>query len=152
MSSLSKHIYWFLFPIGLIVLLDEWLKYLGLQNLPSESDIVNPDIVTFAIHKNWGAAFNFPFRLEFIILFSIVIGIGLLHVALKNFQIQPRVTFASLVIVLGALGNLYDRIVYGFTVDYIILFARSAINLSDIVIISGVVMLLLFSRNKKSLH
>jgi lipoprotein signal peptidase len=44
---------------------------------------------------------------------------------------------------------MYDRFVYDFTVDYIILFGTSAINLSDLVIVGGATLLLLTSREKK---
>lgn len=151
MRTVSSRIYWYLLPIVALVAVDEWLKYLGLQRLPVEGSLVDPGILEFAIHKNLGVAFNIPFRLEFIILVSILIGLGLIHIACKNRQKHPEITFACVVIILGALGNLYDRLVYGFTVDYIILFARSAINLSDLVIVVGVVMLLLTSRRPRRL-
>lgn len=149
MKSLSAHLYWLLVPVATIVFLDEWLKYLALQRLPGEGSLVDPGIIAFAIHKNLGVAFDIPFRLEFIILFSILIGLGLLHIAYKNLRKHPDIALAAAVIILGALGNLYDRIVYGFTVDYIILFARSAINISDVVIVAGVILLLLSSRRTK---
>lgn len=149
MKSLSAHLYWLLVPVATIVFLDEWLKYLALQRLPGEGSLVDPGIIAFAIHKNLGVAFDIPFRLEFIILFSILIGLGLLHISYKNLRKHPDIALAAAIIILGALGNLYDRIVYGFTVDYIILFARSAINISDVVIVAGVILLLLSSRRTK---
>ena len=146
----KKGIYWALILVALFVILDEWFKFSGLQHLPNETNLLNPGPISFAIHKNLGIAFDFPFRLEFIILISLMIGAGLLHIAYKNHTHHPDISFASLMIILGALGNLYDRIVYGFTVDYIILFARSAINLSDVVIVSGVILLLLASRRTRA--
>jgi signal peptidase II len=150
-SVTSLRVYWYLLPIAAIVILDEWLKFTALQRLPEEGSLVDPGIVSFAIHKNWGVAFDIPFRLEFVILVSIVIGLGLLRIAYKNRIAHPDITLATGIIVLGALGNLYDRIVYGFTVDYIILFARSAFNLSDVVIVAGVIALLLYSRRTRRL-
>lgn len=149
MTSTPLRVYWYLVPVGAIVILDEWLKFSALQRLPEEGSLVDPGILEFAIHKNWGVAFDIPFRLEFLILVSIVIGLGLLRIAYKNRLAHPDITLATGIIILGALGNLYDRIVYGFTVDYIILFARSAINLSDVVIVLGVVALLLRSRRSR---
>ena len=146
MTSISKHLYWFLFPIASIVVLDEYFKYQGLLHLPGEGDLFAPSWLQFAIHKNWGIAFDIPFKLEFVIFFSLLIGIGLIHAAYKNWKKRPDITVATLTILLGALGNLYDRIIYGFTVDYLILFGRSAINLSDIVIVTGVFFLLWQSR------
>lgn len=145
----SARVYWFLLPVAAIVAIDEWLKFTALQRLPDEGNLVDPGIFAFAIHRNLGMAFNIPFRLEFIILISILIGLGLLHIAYKNLQTHPDIALATGMIVVGALGNLYDRITYGFTVDYFIVFGRSAINLSDIVIVAGVILLLLSSRRTK---
>ncbi|MCR4313853.1 MAG: signal peptidase II [Candidatus Uhrbacteria bacterium] len=150
MSSTSLRVYWYLLPVAAIVVLDEWLKFTALHRLPEEGSLVDPGILEFAIHKNWGVVFDIPFRLEFIILVSVVIGLGLLRIVYKNRLAHPDITLATGIIILGALGNLYDRIVYGFTVDYIILFARSAINLSDVVIVTGVIALLL--RSRRSAH
>ncbi len=145
----SLRVYWYLLPVAAIVALDEWLKYRGLQRLPDEGSLVDPGLLSFAIHKNWGVAFDIPFRLEFIILVSVLIGLGLLHIAYKNRRAHPDITLATGIIVVGALGNLYDRVTYGFTVDYLILFGRSAINLSDVIIVGGVILLLLCSRRTR---
>ncbi|MDG1949199.1 MAG: signal peptidase II, partial [bacterium] len=110
---------------------------------------VDPGLIALAIHKNYGIAFDIPFKLEIVILISVFIGIGLIQVAYKQWRDKPAIAFSALMIVIGALGNLYDRIVYDFTVDYIILFGTSAINLSDLVIVGGAILLLLTSREKK---
>ena len=144
----DSKIYWFLAPITVLVFIDEWLKYRGLLTLPEEGSVLNPSWIDFVIHKNFGVAFDIPFRLELIIFISIAIGFVLLQTVLKQFRNKPAIAFSACVIIIGALGNLYDRIAYGFTVDYILLFWRSSINLSDIVIISGVVMLLMSSRRR----
>ena len=146
----KKYSYWFLLPTVLVVLLDEKLKKIALERLPEEGSLVDPGFVDFAIHKNFGVAFDIPFRLEFVILASILIGLGLMHLAWKHLNDRQWIAFSSLIIIIGALGNLYDRVSYGFTVDYIILFGRSAINLSDVVILLGVVFLLASSRHKKA--
>ncbi len=149
MKSLGSHVYWFLLPIAAIVLIDEWLKKIGLLSLPDASSLSNPSWIEFVIHKNYGIAFDIPFRLWIIIVISLIIGYVLLDIAWKNLRTKPNISFSAMMIVLGALGNLYDRITYGFTVDYILLFKHSAINLSDIMIVLGVVFLLMSSRKKK---
>lgn len=143
------YIYFLLVPIGITVFLDEWLKWFALSNLPEETGILEPSFLNFAVHKNFGLAFDLPFRLEFVIAISLLIGIVLFHTAWKSRKIRPEISFACLVIILGALGNLYDRVRYGFTVDYMIFLGRSAINFSDLVIILGILSLLLFSSRKK---
>ena len=55
----------------------------------------------------------------------------------------------ALIVIIGALGNIFDRLTYGFTIDYIIILNRLAINLSDIIIIIGVLGLLTISQKGK---
>jgi signal peptidase II len=131
-----------------IIVLDEWVKRYALTAFPPEANVTDPGFFHLLVHKNNGIAFNIPFDMSVIIGASVVLGGALLHIAYKNRENHPDISTAALVIVIGALGNLYDRIVYGFTVDYMLIGGRSAINMSDIVILSGVVWLLLASRRK----
>lgn len=140
---------WLLIPVFLIVVLDEWLKSRALAILPDETQLVEPGFIDFAVHKNFGLAFDLPFRLEFVIAITLLIGFFLVRTAWKTWVSRPGIAFSCLVIVFGACGNLFDRMVYGFTVDYIFFFGRSAINFSDIVILLGVVSLLLMSSKRK---
>ena len=142
------YIYFVLIPCAFIVFLDEWIKFFAIKTFPEEALLVSPKFIEFAIHKNYGLAFDVPFRLEFVIIISIILGLFLLRVVVKNIQQRPRIAFSIILILLGASGNFYDRIVYGFTVDYIILFGKSAINFSDLIIILGILSLLVFSRKK----
>jgi len=45
---------------------------------------------------------------------------------------------------------LIDRFVNGFTTDYIIIFSRSVINLSDVLIVAGIIALLWYTRDRKT--
>ncbi len=146
MTTSRASILWLLPLVGILVLADEIVKNKALEYLPDESALTNPGVFALAIHKNWGMAFDIPFKMQLILVISSVIGIALLWVARKNFREKPVVAFAALTIVLGAVGNMFDRIAYGFTVDYLIFFGRSAINISDVVIVTGVVIMLYASR------
>jgi signal peptidase II len=146
-KNLGKHLYWLLTPAIVLVLIDESIKAFALKHFPDEQLLVNPGIIDFAIHKNWGLAFDIPFRREFILLISVVIGFFLVEMILKNLKTNPKIAFSSLIILIGALGNVFDRIYYGFTVDYLIFFGKSALNISDLLIIFGVVLLLISSRH-----
>lgn len=149
MKWLKKHLYWFLIPAVAIVLFDEWAKSFGLKYFPDESTLNGVSIFNLAIHKNWGMAFDIPFRRELILLISVVIGYFLVDMVVKNIFTNTKIAFSCFLILIGAAGNVFDRLAYGFTVDYMILFGRSAFNLSDILIVLGVVLLLVSSRRSR---
>ncbi|MEK7451797.1 MAG: signal peptidase II [Patescibacteria group bacterium] len=152
MKNFGLKIYWFLFPAAILVCIDEYIKAFALRNFPDENTLTDRNFINLALHKNWGLSFDIPFRREFILLISVFIGYFLVKIAVQNFKQHPKLSFASMLILTGAIGNLYDRIVYGFTVDYLIFFGRTAINISDILIVYGVVLLLLASRQQKTDH
>ena len=130
-----------------VVLIDGMLKWVALRFL--EEGQVPVPALAFGVHKNFGAAFDLPLRLPIVIGISLCIGILLIHVVKKYWKDDPAFSLAALVILLGGAGNLYDRFAYGFTVDYLILFGRSAINLSDLLILCGIAWMLL---QKQSFH
>lgn len=136
----------FIAPIltGAIVVvgLDAWFKSLALAHLPADTALVNPGWFALAIHPNYGIAFDLPLKLPLILIISFLLGAALLHLAWEHGRQYPATATAALLVVIGGIGNVIDRVVYGFTVDYLLFFGRSAINLSDLVILSGIVWLL----------
>ncbi len=144
----------FFVPIfaGVLVITDEIIKWIALRTLPLDSSLVDPSFFELAVHKNQGIAFDIPFRLPFILIISILIGFFLLEIAWRNRKTHRDITASAVVIIVGALGNLYDRVAYGFTVDYVILLGRSAINISDLIILIGVAWLLVASRREHEHH
>lgn len=134
---------------GLIVLFDVWMKRMAVQSFPREEQLIQPSFFDLAVHKNYGIAFDIPFRIPIVIVLTIIVLGILVRFAIKHWQIQPQVSAAVWIIILGSLGNLFDRIYYGFTVDYLIFFSRSAVNLSDAIIVTGVLLLLLTGKSKK---
>jgi len=128
-----------------VVLSDEWIKWFILREFQGSSDKIT-SIFSITIHKNFGLIFDIPFRMPIILFFSAIVGAALLHLAWKQAKERPEIGSAVALIIIGALGNIYDRLVYGFTIDYLLFFKRSAINLSDLVILSGIVWLLLSAR------
>lgn len=134
---------------GLLVILDEVLKKVALVNFPKETEISGKKIIEFAVHQNTGIAFDLPFWPPLIFILIVLIIAGLIGLAYKNRFNKPWLSTAAIIIILGALGNLIDRISYGFIVDYIIFpLSGSAFNLSDVTIIIGI-LIVLFSTRKK---
>ena len=144
---------WLIIAISaVLVVLDEVLKVIALEKLPAEGSFVIPNIFQLGIHKNFGIAFDTPVDGNIIIGLSVGLILFFCWVFLQAYRKRAWYTGASALIIIGALGNLYDRFVYGYVIDYLIFFGRSAINLSDLVIIAGVVWFLIarFQPRKKT--
>ncbi len=125
-----------------VVLCDAWLKRVALGNFPPDTEVVSPGIVALVVHKNPGIAFNIPLQIPVVLGISILLGMALLWMAWAHRKEQGDVTAAALTVFIGGLGNLWDRAEFGFTVDYLLLFGRSALNASDFVIIAGILWML----------
>jgi signal peptidase II len=133
---------------ALTALLDGALKVYAIQRLPQTGS--RSGFIDFILHKNPGIAFDIPVPLWIIAPLTIVVCAWLLWISYKHWKTQQYISTAANVVVIGALGNLTDRLVNGFTTDYILLFQRSAINLADILIVTGILALLWYTRERKT--
>jgi len=132
----------------LVMALDEVIKILALKKLPSEGSFELGSVIDVALHKNYGIAFNIPLPAWLTIGITLIL-IGLFtFILIRSISKRPDLAAASAIIVAGAIGNLIDRLIYGYAVDYIILFTRSAINLSDVLILIGVLLMIFSGRAK----
>jgi len=127
----------------LIAIFDAWLKYLAISRFSSENRANFP--IDFALYKNTGIAFDIALPQPYIFIFSIVAIAALAFFAIRLFRHNPQMASLYLAIIIGAVGNFIDRIIHGFTTDYLIIFSISAINLSDILILTGAFLLIWYS-------
>ncbi|WP_432471163.1 signal peptidase II [Amphritea sp. HPY] len=141
-----------LWLVVVVVVLDLATKYLADTMLPY--GIAHPQLPVFdlTLLYNKGAAFSFlseagGWQRWFFAIIAIVIS-GVLLVWMARTPVQQRWLGCSLALVLGgALGNLYDRVVHGYVIDYISLhydqYYFPAFNLADTAISIGAVMLII---------
>lgn len=130
-----------------VALLDGVLKYFALQIFPSDhDDLAWP--FALALHKNPGIIFDIPVPLIIILPLTIMICAALVAQARKWWKVAPERSAALITMTIGALGNAIDRFVNGFTTDYLIFFGRSAINIADILIITGAIGYLYYSSRR----
>jgi lipoprotein signal peptidase len=112
---------------------DILMKLFALQgNLPS----VNTSFLTLAYFANPGIAFSIPLpqTLTLIITGGLIIAFIYSWITVKNQTLKIALTAA----IVGAGSNFFDRLLTGYTTDYFILFSRSAINIADLLIITGI--------------
>ncbi len=127
-----------------VVLLDGVFKYLAIHTFPSDQGPLTFPFA-LALHKNPGITFDIAIPLGIVAVLTIIILIVLARLAWRSRQEHSNRSAAACIIIIGALGNLIDRVINGFTTDYLILFSRSAINLADVVIVIGAIGLLYYT-------
>ena len=128
--------------IALLALADAVFKFLILQH-PEPSFVVG-NIFQISLYRNPGIAFSLPVPHIVIIPLTLIICAALALYIRKEQDTRLRVcAFSAL---LCALGNLIDRIIHNFTTDYLIFFQISAINISDILILAGILGLIWYAK------
>lgn len=138
--------------IAIFFIADRYLKTLSL-NLAGEEPIkLIGQIFSFHFTANYHIAFSLPLGgiilNIFISLIIILIIIYLIHSWFKKNNIFNTIGLFSLL--LGAAGNFYDRLKFGYVIDYWDLKYFTVFNLADILIILGVILVLIkFNRKIK---
>lgn len=137
---------WSLAIVGIITvtLIDAAMKYFAIAAFPPDSTPSLSPIIALTLHKNLGVTFDLPIPLFIIAPVTLVILIGIIYLAIKNRNQQPLACVGLTSVFAGALNNLIDRLINGFTTDYLMFFRTSVINLSDTLIVLGVMIILVY--------
>jgi lipoprotein signal peptidase len=132
--------------IPCLTVLDGFFKYLAIKYLPNDQIQPLNVGIDLALHKNPGIAFNIPLPLGIVLPITLVALMVFAVIAYKNRLTNILVSLSAVAVMFGATNNGLDRLINGFTTDYIILFRTSAINLSDALIFFGILSLFWYDR------
>ncbi|HWQ99963.1 MAG TPA: signal peptidase II [Candidatus Methylomirabilis sp.] len=117
------------------------------QSVPPSWTHATNSVVTLVRHENYGIIANVPLPIAVTVTvtaFVILLVLGAAWTAIQ--EGKPGQARALGILLGGATGNLYDRVVQGFVFDWILLFGRSAINFADIAIVLGAVSYFILKR------
>jgi len=136
---------------GIFLALDQYSKYWAKSSLEgNEGLIIIPDILEFFYAENTGMAFsNFSDKP---LVLTIIVSSAIAMLIFLSFKIK-YLSLDFALIISGGLGNLIDRLRYGYVIDFIDpVFVNFAIfNVADIALNIGIfIMLLEYFRPKKS--
>lgn len=132
--------------VGGVFLCDRWSKSF-FSSQPAVAWPI-PHVIETTHHFNHGFIANIPSPDLFIIgimLSAIILVCWAMVVSFSRGDAAR--TMALSMILAGALGNLTDRILYGYVFDWLLLLNWSIVNLADIAIAAGIVWLLLDRRH-----
>lgn len=130
---------------SLVIIIDRLAKFLVFNNLFERQSIeVIPKIFHLTLVLNTGAAFGlFRDKNQFFIVTSfIVIALILLYVWLG--RCRDLVMLSALGLILGgAIGNLVDRMIFGYIIDFLDFRVWPVFNIADSSITTGAGLLIL---------
>jgi signal peptidase II len=140
---------------ALLIGLDQATKWLAVASLPYQQQVgFIPGFWNWHLTHNTGAAFSFlanaggwqhGFFIVLATLISVVLAVALRRVAREDW----RNAFPFALIIAGALGNLVDRLRFGYVVDFVEWYAGSfywpVFNLADSCIVVGAVLMVYYS-------
>jgi signal peptidase II len=127
-----------------VLLSDQLSKQLVTKNLRlSESIPVIKGIFHISLVHNRGAAFGiFKGQHYFFIATAIIAVMAILYQFKKNSPLRINLfTLGLALIIAGALGNLIDRLAYGYVIDFLDLRIWPVFNLADSAVTVGVFLL-----------
>jgi signal peptidase II len=136
-----------LFLAATIVLADQLIKLLIVHSMDLGQTITAiPGLLDIVYVRNPGAALGLfaNARWFFIVVTSILIVVFIVLV-LRNRCTHKLFVASAILIIGGGVGNLIDRIIYGYVIDYLQLsFFPPVCNFADYCITIGTVLLLIY--------
>ena len=152
-----KHKGYYLLFLGL-VLTDQFTKQIFMSSFDlGQSIVVNP-FLSWTYLQNTGAAFSFlagggMMQKSFLLVVSILVSIWIVIWTQRTPSIYRQKLSGQFLLLSGAVGNLIDRVQYGFVIDFIDVHVNSfywpVFNLADSLIFVGVAFLI-FERKSPS--
>jgi signal peptidase II len=139
---------------GVVIMLDQATKFLASRLLELYSPVPVLPFVNLTLAHNPGAAFSFlagasGWQRWFFVIVAVVVSAVILE-WLRRLPRHEKAVAVSLALILGgAIGNVIDRVLYGYVVDFVDFYYGTwhwpAFNVADAAISVGVVILLVDS-------
>lgn len=120
----------------------------------NDSIMVIKNFFYISLVKNTGGAFSiFTGSTFLLIVISFLILLGIFTYIYKN-NIRNKVSLLGFGLLIGgAMGNLFDRIYYGYVIDYLDFklfgYGYPIFNLADSFVVMGAIILLFFAKERE---
>jgi signal peptidase II len=152
----------FLWLSLLVLVVDQYTKALVLKNIELYQAIQISPFFNLTHVYNYGAAFSFlhdagGWQRWFFTIVALAVSALVLWWLKQITKEQIILPLAFSLIIGGAIGNAYDRLVYGYVVDFLVLYYQDwywpAFNVADTAIFIGAVLMIVdMFKNKEEKH
>jgi signal peptidase II len=133
-----------LFSAVFLLIIDRLAKQLALSLWHEHPQVLIKNLLSLSSSQNIFVAFSLQTFFDPLWLIIPIVAIVVV-VLIKTLREHSADAPALILILAGAASNLFDRLVYGYVIDYIDLSYFTIFNIADILISVGVVWLLLRS-------
>jgi len=139
----------------LVILFDQVSKHLVLKHLYFSESITLCPFASITLVSNRGAAFSFldnasGWQNVFFMVFAFCVCAGLLFWVMRLKSVNRMVLCGVGFVIGGAVGNVMDRVHYGYVIDFIDVHIKQyhwpVFNVADSAITLGVLCILIFGR------
>lgn len=137
-----------------VIVLDQWTKILATDNLIMYRPVEVMPMLNWTLMHNTGAAFSFlsdagGWQRWFFTILAVGVSIFLV-VWMKKLPSEEKLQAISLALILGgAIGNVIDRVRFGYVVDFIDVYWNEAhwpaFNIADSAIFLGAMLMIILS-------
>ncbi|TAL20446.1 signal peptidase II [Patescibacteria group bacterium] len=134
-----------MFPIAgflaaaLLFAADRGLKWYATHSLPPEGVFWIPRFLGLERYQNRGLAFGLPANQLLILLASLVVAVYLVKKIMAAGR-SPRAFTALAFLLLGAGSNFFDRLYFGYVIDYLRVGPLSLVNIADGMVLAGLLL------------
>ena len=140
---------------AVLVVVDQWSKWLAVAKLEYGNPVPFIDgFWNWTLVHNYGAAFSFlssagGWQRWFFTVLAVGISAGLVVWLARTPRGDWRTALPFALVIAGAIGNVIDRLRFGYVVDFVDWYVGTwhwpAFNVADSAIVVGAVLLVLFS-------
>lgn len=126
--------------IGTVVVSDQLTKYLIRSTVELNQTVhVFSGLLDLTYIHNYGAAFSIlQNKQTFLITFTGIAMVAIILYVIRQGNKLPRAEVAALgLIVAGGLGNLVDRVMRGYVVDFLNIYILPVFNVADMAVCAG---------------
>ena len=119
-----------------VFVFDRWTKLYFTAHPPTSSS----GWLTVATHHNFGLIADTLVPSWIIVAVTSLVLLAIAWKLREELKRNSATSYALALVIGGAIGNLYDRVVQGFVFDWILVFQRSVMNVADLAIGAGVLL------------
>ena len=147
--------------IALSIFLDQISKILIRKNVEQYSDIkligeyfILTNVENSGAFLGMGSDFSPIMKSFFLIVLPIAILISIIIYVYRDKEIDKISLIGFSLIIGGGIGNIFDRIIYGSVTDFLFIdlggiFRTGIFNIADLVVTSGMILIILMSFKNK---